>query len=163
MLKCHEIARKYNKYPRNLKIFSKNKESLKVTKSRTYLTIMNTHKITKHIFGVFSVRVIQSWTSETILFGMKYVCSDLKYENFVNSISEKFSTFRSCKCFLLKLLWWKDTCNFSEHKYGPSHGLTCTADQSKGSQDFQNWNHSETGLGRGVSQVFVQVIVNAHL
>ena len=50
MLKCHEIARKYNKYPRNLKIFSKNKESLKVTKSRTYLTIMNTHKITKTHF-----------------------------------------------------------------------------------------------------------------
>ena len=26
MLKCHEIARKYNKYPRNSKLFSKNKK-----------------------------------------------------------------------------------------------------------------------------------------
>ena len=26
MLKCYEIARKYNKYPRNSKLFSKNKK-----------------------------------------------------------------------------------------------------------------------------------------
>ena len=29
MLKCHKIARKYNKDPRNSKLFSKNKKSLK--------------------------------------------------------------------------------------------------------------------------------------